>query len=413
MQGQVPLLGAYLAQADARADPESVALARQRLAQLELLNGHAERAGPLLGLAQSQWASDPRRYREQRLEGLNIQGQLLRARGELPAATQVFELAVAERQALGGPVQRELAVLNNSLATTLMAANQPERALAAYRQALAIYEQLGQAESVDALVVLGNTGTLAMRTGRLNEALPTLQRAFTLQRERAGDSAAVGAAMGLYGMALTAKGQSATAIGVLHQAIDIALRFTAATSPLVVQNRLFLTEALAEAGDLPAARALAQANANAAREAFGPAHLFSLRTQSALARLMLRSGQVKDAQLADEALLPALRKLGPPAQGALAAALLDLGESSLAARQPLQAQTQLRQAVALREQLLWPQSWELAQARERLGEALLSSDTAAALALLKPAAETLAHELGEAHAETRRARAAQASAVRS
>jgi hypothetical protein len=62
----------------------------------------------------------------------------------------------------------------------------------------------------------------------------------------------------------------------------------------------------------------------------------------------------------------------------------------------------LREAVALREGT-WDQSFDLAEARERLGEALAANGDAQARALLQQAATTLASQLGAAHPQTLRA----------
>jgi hypothetical protein len=65
----------------------------------------------------------------------------------------------------------------------------------------------------------------------------------------------------------------------------------------------------------------------------------------------------------------------------------------------------LKEVVVIREKS--PDDiWELAQARERLGEALAESKDAQAPALLKGAAHDLESQLGADHPETLRAKAA-------
>ena len=53
--------------------------------------------------------------------------------------------------------------------------------------------------------MLGNTGTLAFRHGRVPRGRGDLATAYRKQRAAAGDSAAVAASMGLYGAALTTR----------------------------------------------------------------------------------------------------------------------------------------------------------------------------------------------------------------
>lgn len=67
--------------------------------------------------------------------------------------------------------------------------------------------------------------------------------------------------------------------------------------------------------------------------------------------------------------------------------------------------TYVNEAVAIREQS--PNDlWELAEARERLGETLLKAENAAAPDLLKKAAHDLESQLGADHPQTLRAKAA-------
>jgi len=223
VEGQAPLLEGFLAAAGPEADRESVALAQQKLAHIELLRGHLARAAELLPKAEALWAGAPDKYREQHLEALFIRGLLLRSQGKLDDAIRTYQVAIAERTAFSGSVHRETANLYNSLAITLTGANRLPEALDAYRTNLAIYEKLGQGNDLDALVVLGNTGTLAFRIGHLREAEATLKTAYERQRELAGDSAAVAASMGLYGAALTAEGRLAEALAVLQTAAALAV----------------------------------------------------------------------------------------------------------------------------------------------------------------------------------------------
>jgi tetratricopeptide (TPR) repeat protein/tRNA A-37 threonylcarbamoyl transferase component Bud32 len=404
VEGQVPLLEGFLAAAGAEADRESVALAQQKLASIELLRGHAPRAAELLPRAEALWATDPARYREQHLESLFVRGQLLRAQGDLDGAIRIYQTAIAERTVFSGAVHRETANLYNSLAITLTAVNRLDEALAAYRTNLDIYRRLGQADDLDALVILGNTGTLALRTGHLREAEQILKSAVEKQRERAGDSAAVASAMGLYGSALTALGRPDEAIAVLQPAVEMAIRFTGATSPLVVQDRLFLADALGAAGQAAKARETALQTLAMARERFGEASVLTLRARLGQARLDLDAGQAAGAYTAFAGLLEPLRKAGRPALIQLGHALMGCGEALLAQGRAGEAVAPLREAVALREQLQWAQSWELALARVRLGEALKRSGSPGANDLLTQGAAALAAELGDGHAQVQRAR---------
>jgi len=397
-EGQVPLLEGFLAQAGPEAEPEAVAQVRQKLANVELLRGHVDRAGSLLDQAEAFWASDAGRYREQHLEGMFVRGLLQRVRGDLAGSVATYETAIRERTALSGRVHRETANLYNSLAITLTAANRLDEALRAYRETLAIHTELGQAEDQCALVILGNTGTLAFRTGRLSEAEGILKTAFEGQRALAGDSAAVAASMGLYGASLTAHGRAAEAIPVLRTAADMAVKFTGDVSPLALQDRLFLAEALLSASQREAARTLLNDNLELARSRYGDAHLLTLRLRLAQARLTQAAGEPSQALF--DALIPPLRALNAPGQTSLASALLGSGESLLMSRHPSQALPALTEAAQIRQTLLWRDSWELAQARARLGQAMLEAGDRRGEPLLRQALSVLESQLGPQHAQT-------------
>jgi tetratricopeptide (TPR) repeat protein len=122
--------------------------------------------------------------------------------------------------------------------------------------------------------------------------------------------------------------------------------------------------------------------------------------------LSAATGDVASAKRAASDVIPTLRKMGLQAQPFLAEALAMLGTMQLEGRQIPDALSSLREAVQLREHA-GAQSWELAQARERLGEALQASgDTAGAVAMLEQAASMLEAQLGSDHPETVRARSA-------
>jgi tetratricopeptide (TPR) repeat protein len=406
VNGARPLLEGFLAQADPARDSEAVAIAQQKLANLELLGGNVTRAAELLDNAESLWARSAGRHREERLEGRVVRARLQRAQGDLEGSVRTSESAIRERIALSGVNNRETAVLYNSLAITLTSLNRNEDALSHYRVALRIYEALGNAEDIDALITLANTGTLAVRVGRIAEAEPLLRSAYQNERAVAGDSAAVAAAMGYYGLVVNIRGRPAEAIPVLEDAVRIAEKFTGPTSPLTLRDRLFLVEARADAGEREAARKLLHETQGLARKQYGPDHLLTSLAALSEARLAMAEGHADAAETQLNDLVPRLQALGPPAAAALAQALVVRGEALLAQQRAREAVAPLTEAAALRAKLMWEQSWELAQARARLGEALLQQGDVRGRALLERALTTLTEQLGEHHPETRRARKA-------
>src|SRR6185369_10067491 len=326
-EGQVPLLEGFLKQAGPEADPESVAFARQQLANAELQRGNTARAAQLLPLALDFWASDPTRFAPQRLEGLVIKGRLQRAQGDLDGSIATYGAALTERIALSGLNHPETAALYNSLAVAHMHANHFNAALIAYRKALAIQDALQRADDLDAQIMRANMGMLAFRYGQIDDAESVLRSAFTKQRALAGDSAAVSASMGYYGMIRSLRGRHDEAISVLRTAVNMASTFAGPASPVAVQNRLFLGEALDAAGEKAAASATLSENLALARKQLGDGNLAVLRTRLAQARMQIHGSEREagNAELAQ--LIPLLRKQGKAGQLALAQALVLQGES--------------------------------------------------------------------------------------
>jgi non-specific serine/threonine protein kinase/serine/threonine-protein kinase len=400
--GAADLLEGYVREANPDADPAALADARQKLANIELLRGHTDRAGELLDRADAFWASTGLPYREERLEGLTIRTRLLRARGDIDGAVAATREAIRQRIALSGHDHRETAVLYNSLAISLASANRLDEALAAYRETTAIYSALGLADGIDAQIIVANMGTLELRAGHLKEAERLLKSAIDHERALAGDSAAVAAALGYYGKVLSLMNRIEPALAALREAADLGTRYAGATSPVALQNRLFLGETQLAAGDARGASVTLGAAHESALAQYGADHILTLRLRLALAE-SAASGADLRSEL--QSVVAGLRHLGPTAETSLAQALLALGEVQMNQGQLAQAQASFKEAVALREK--WPgDRWESAEARERLGESLakVSGDTASDL--LKDAARDLETELGTAHPETVRAKSA-------
>jgi eukaryotic-like serine/threonine-protein kinase len=405
VEGGGALLEGFLKEADPRVDPAAVADARQKFANIELARGHVEHAQQLLTQAEAFWASVPARYAEERLEGLGIRARAQRASGDLDGAIVTTREVIAQRIALSGRIHRETAVLYNSFGIILTAAHRLDEALAAYRETSAIYQALGLGDELDAQVVRGNMGTLEMRTGHLHAAENLLETAIQRERELAGDSAAVAASMGIYGRLLALTDRGGQALPVLREATAMGVRYTGPSSPLTVQNRLFLGEAQLATGAREVAHTTLTADYDAALAQYGAKHALTLRTQLSLARLALAEGHDRQAQAQLVALISVLRRTGTPPIADLAQALQALGEVGLSQGRQTQAVAPLQEAVSLREHS-GDTTWELAVARERLGEALASAGAPAARNLLLQAAADLKAQLGATHSETVRAQGA-------
>ena len=310
VQGSAALLEGYLKEADPRADPATVANARQKFANIELMRGNVAHAGELLSQAEAFWASVPTRYAEERIEGLGLRARERRAAGDLDGAIRIMRAAITQRLALSGRDNRETAVLYNSFGIILTAAHRLDEALDAYRETLVIYKALGLGDELDTWIVQGNMGGIEVRTGHLKEAETMLKEAIQHQRDLAGNSGAVAAHLGYYGKVMSMTGRSAEAVATLSEATALAAEKTGPSSPLTVQDRLFLGEAQLVAGDLGGARATLTEDERLAWAQYGASHPLTLRTRLALARLLLAEGHDADAQSQLVAIIPGLQQNG-------------------------------------------------------------------------------------------------------
>jgi hypothetical protein len=403
--GAASLLEGFLADAGGNADPFAIADARQKLANIELLRGHADRADQLLSQAESFWRASPKLYAEERLEGLGTRARLQRTRGDTEGAIATIRDAIAQRIALSGHDNRETAILFNSLAISLGTVSRIPEALKAYYETTAIYRALGLGDGIDAQIVVANTGTLEMRAGHLREAESLLKSSVERERALAGDSAAVAAAMSYYGRILSVTNRNEPGIRLLRESVAMAGSYANPDSPVALQAQTFLGEALLTSGAHDeAAKTLTQAHA-AALAHYGAAHPLTLRTEIASAQLAASENRNEAAQQQFAEAAAGLRKLGTSSAANLAMALEGLGSVESAQGRNTEAEAALREAVAIRETV--PDDvWEQAQARERLGEALAKSGSSAAAALLKKASADLESQLGANHPQTIRAKAA-------
>jgi tetratricopeptide (TPR) repeat protein len=330
---------------------------------------------------------------------------LQRARGDLEGAIAATRDAIRQRIALSGHDHRETAILYNSLAISLAAANRLDEALAAFHETSGIYRAIGLGDAIDAQIIVANTGNLELRLGHLKEAEVLLKSSIERERSLAGDSAAVAAALGYYGKVLSITNRNEPAISVLRQATDLGVRYAGAGSPVAVQNRLSLGEAQLAIADVQQAAATLTGAHDAALAKYGAAHLLTLRTQLALAQVAAAGGDHDKARVQLQTTVEGLRKLGAQGESNLAQALESLGDEESQLGQLAEAGVMLKEAVAIREKS--PDDlWELAEARERLGETLLKAGGAAAPDLLKKAARDLESQLGADHPQTLRAKSA-------
>ncbi len=407
--GATSLLEGFIAQSSARVDQAALADARQRLAGIALLRGQCDYAEQLLDQSDAYWNESPRPYLEERLAGLVLRARLQRARGNFDASIATSRRAIAQRELLSGHNDRQTALLYNALAISLTDANRLDEALAAYHEAAAIYVSMGISNGFDAQITMANSGILELRMGHLPVAEALLAGSAARERSLSGETAALADAMGYYGKLLSITGRNQPAINLLREAAGVASRTAGTDSPMALQIRLFLGETLASGGDLAAANDTLNDVRVAALAKFGEAHALTLASQVDLAQVAAQDGSYDKAESKLTAAIAGLRQLGPGYETNLAHALETLGDVELLAEHFQQANAVFREAIVIRERTS-SDLWELARARERLGEALVRGHADDATELLERSTADLESQLGASHPETIRAKAALALA---
>jgi tetratricopeptide (TPR) repeat protein len=212
--------------------------------------------------------------------------------------------------------------------------------------------------------------------------------------------------MGQYGSLKTALGRPNEALPILEEAERMAVKFTAHGSALHLQNRIFLAEAHHAAGHEQRAADMIAATSAMASKQFGPKHVYAQRAQLTKTKL-LAARQSPEQTLAELMEVTAnFRAHGAAAQFTLAQALVAQGDLLIKQERAAEALPLLEEAVRLREQTMWSDSWELAEARARLGEAQLAVGKKEGKQLIEQSATTLHEQLGPDHPQTLRARRA-------
>ena len=202
------------------ADPFAVADARQKLAGIELLRGHAERAGELLDQAEAFWRASGSRTAEQRLEGQGVRGAL---------ATRAAAISMARSR----PTSATIAAAHRALRprpprdgdALQLARHHADRGESPRRGARGLpgnHRHLRQARP-RRRARRADHPRQHRHAGAARRAISTrpaalLKGAIEHERALAGDSAAVAASMGYYGKRQTIVGGRRTALATLGSA---------------------------------------------------------------------------------------------------------------------------------------------------------------------------------------------------
>lgn len=292
--------------------PDVRAMALHDLAQISLRESRTEDAWNLLSEAQAFWESEPHRYGSELLESRLLQSQLERARGDVELALQTLEEALPQRIAMSGELHRETAVLVNNLGIGYFQAGQLEDATEQFQHAHALWQQLGQDRSADALNTLNNWAAAEARLSRPEIAAGIMEQALTLRRELYGPSAAKAALMNNLGKTLMQLDRHDEAIPLLRSAIEMGrVHAGGDNGMIVVAASLGLAEALSSTGQPWLAQTIIDDVAPRIADTYGSPHVLSAMLSIAHAHIHHANGASTAAHAMLQGARMELMELGP------------------------------------------------------------------------------------------------------
>ncbi len=262
-------LGTATAQAS-KVPPEVIAEAKVDLAQVYLRTGEPEQARAMLAAAQAFWASDPARWQSDMIESRLAEAQIVRDLDkDPPRAAAILRRALADRIAMSGPANRDVAIFQNNLGNVLSTMGQHDEAAASFRQAQATWAAIGASETPDAMNTVNNLAASEVLAGRPKAAVPQFAEAVRLRRVLFGPSAALAALINNHAKALLLSNDAAQALPLAREATAMAREYAGEGSMLHAASAAGLSEALLATGQAKDALATAQSGHRAALQTSG------------------------------------------------------------------------------------------------------------------------------------------------
>ncbi|MBX3593004.1 serine/threonine-protein kinase [Sphingomonas sp.] len=250
------LLAQALAKGIGRDDPVSTAELKLRLASTAAALGRIADMAPLLDAADAVFATDPARFRKQRLESVSARAQLARREGEYDKAIALLRSSLPEAGMVYAEDHRELLTRYNNLLVYMVEANRLDEMPPVFAEADAIMARTGQRASVQGLGIEQLKGVRLMKLGENRRAAAIFRRVADQRRAVFGKSAGLAVDLLQFGRAQLALGDHAAARTALAEARPIAIdKLGPAAVPSVIIG-IGLAEASAELGDTAAAEAL-------------------------------------------------------------------------------------------------------------------------------------------------------------
>ena len=393
-RGAAKILGNVSLQPEVRAQLlESIGIADRR-------QGLFEQAIPLfeqaLAIRREERPGDNRRI----AAALANLAKALSEAGHLASAQAYLEQALAVSRAANDPDGLETAEILVQLGHfCLDAESQPQRALAFFNDALAIYRQApgNQALPIAETLTAGAATALWMDDLALAERY-SRQALGIFQANLSRKHPDHAMALANLGYILTERGQYAEAEPMLNEALDTERIIFGARDPRVAETDAHLGILYERRGDLRRAIEATQAAVEIDTERLGSSHYITGYFLHSLAGMQLETGDLAAAESSARGALAIYARSLPARHLYVASTRQLLGEILLRRGALAAAEAELRAAVDLDTALAGADSWYTARAQASLGWTLIAGGRpAAGEPLLAAARSRLLASLGSHH----------------
>ncbi|MEF8720152.1 MAG: tetratricopeptide repeat protein [Candidatus Accumulibacter necessarius] len=330
-------------------------------------------------------------------------GDRLRVGGDPDGAIPWYEKALKVAEANLGARHPSVAQLHRKLGAVLVDVARLEEAEARFRQALEVdTEVFGPADSIVA-ADRTNLATVAMRTGRVEEALDLLQSTVAMFRR---DSPVALAAMSNMSAALGRLGRSSEASELAHTVYETRLRTLGPDHPESLSSANNYAATLSDLGRFEEATRVLERTLEGRERVLGPNHPSTLSTLSNLATLYTEQGRLLDARHLQERVFESLLSLYGPHHGEVAQAANNLAMTHARSGDYMRAR-ELLELARTRVRGSPSDGPEIAAATANLGAVLHAlGDEDQAMQLFEEALQTYTRLFGAEHSTTKRVAAA-------
>jgi len=197
-----------------------------------------------LNNAQNLWLNSDLDSRSEALQVATLNAQLARAEGRPADAIQALQDATRLAREYWGEQHPETAAMLVNLGATQYYGGDIPGAITSSETAYAIYQQIGEDQSPDALNLLANWGLYALRAGRPVEAETRLSQALRLRTRLYGASTAQAILMKNLGLAHLVNGRIADGMDLLEQSQWMAERYAGPAANMHVSTACTLARVL-------------------------------------------------------------------------------------------------------------------------------------------------------------------------